>query len=75
VDGVTVLHIHSNQVRAEVLSGQPIRDQRFQFSQPLPTGNLRDLSLIDVSGRGKVELVEKPWEGNRYTAVVPNYRQ
>jgi len=70
VDGVTVLHIHADQVRSEVLSGQPVRDQRFQFSQPMPTGSLREIALTDVSGRGKVELVEKPWEGNRYTAVV-----
>jgi len=70
VDGVTVLHIHADQVRSEVLSGQQVRDQRFQFSQPLPTATLREIALTEIVGRGKVELVEKPWEGNRYTAVI-----
>jgi hypothetical protein len=70
VDGVTVLHIHADQVRSEVLTGQPVRDQKFQFSQPLPTTTLREIALTEIVGRGRVELVEKPWEGNRYTAVV-----
>jgi hypothetical protein len=25
---------------------------------------------VDVQGRGDIELVEKPWEGNKFTAVV-----
>jgi hypothetical protein len=57
-------------VRSEVLTGQPVRDQKFQFSQPLPTTTLREIALTEIVGRGRVELVEKPWEGNRYTAVV-----
>ena len=70
VDGVTVLHIHGDQVRVENVSGQPLREQTFRFSGPMPTSNLRDVSLVELLGRGRIELVEKPWEGNRYTAVV-----
>jgi hypothetical protein len=70
VDGVTVLHIHGDQVRVENLSGQPLRDQTFRFSGPMPTSNLKDVNLVESLGRGRVELVEKPWDGNRYTAVV-----
>jgi len=70
VDGVTVLHIHGDQVRVENLSGQPLRDQTFHFSGPMPTSNLREVSLVESLGRGRVELIEKPWDGNRYTAVV-----
>lgn len=70
VDGVTVLHIRGDQVRVENLSGQPLRDQSFKFSGPIPTSSLRDISLVESVGRGRVELVEKPWDGNRYEAVV-----
>lgn len=70
VDGVTVLQIHADQVRVENLSGQPLRDQSFKFSGPLPTAEIKEVALAEVFGRGRVELVEKPWEGNRFTAVV-----
>jgi len=70
VDGVTVLHIRGDQVRVENLSGQPLRDQSFRFSGPIPISGLRDIDLVESVGRGRIELVEKPWDGNRYTAVV-----
>ena len=70
VDDVAILRIRSDQVREEDLAGRPIQGERFQFSQPLPSARLRFLELTEVSGRGYVELVEKPWEGNRWTAVV-----
>lgn len=70
VDGVTVLHIRGDQVRVENLSGQPMRDQYFKFSGPIPISSLREIDLVESVGRGRVELVEKPWDGNRYTAVV-----
>jgi hypothetical protein len=70
VDDVVVLRIRSDQVRSELISGRPLRDDRFRFSQPLPSGRLRDIQLLEVQGRGEVELVEKPWEGNGYSAVV-----
>jgi hypothetical protein len=70
VDGVTVLHIHGDQVRVENVSGQPLREQTFRFSGPLPTTGVREVELTELVGRGRIELVEKPWDGNRYTAVV-----
>jgi hypothetical protein len=70
VDGVTMLYIRGDQVRVENVSGQPLRDQVFKFSEPIPIANMRDMDLVETVGRGKVELVEKPWEGNRYTTVV-----
>ena len=70
VDGVTVLHIRGDQVRVENLSGQPLRDQAFKFTEPIPISNIRDIDLVESVGRGKIELVEKPWDGNRYTTVV-----
>jgi hypothetical protein len=70
VDDVTVLYIRSDQVRSEVISGRTMQNDRFRFSQPLPAQRLRSIELVEVAGRGEVELVERPWEGNRYTAVV-----
>ena len=70
VDGVTVLYIRGDQVRVENVSGQPLRDQVFKFSEPIPIASMRDIDLVETVGRGKVELVEKPWDGNRYTTVV-----
>ena len=70
VDGVTVLHIRGDQVRVENVSGLPLRDQVFKFSEPIPIEHMRDIDLVETVGRGKVELVEKPWDGNRYTTVV-----
>ena len=70
VDGVTVLHIRGDQIRVENLSGLSLRDQSFRFSGPIPISNLREISLVESIGRGRIELVEKPWDGNRYTAVV-----
>jgi hypothetical protein len=70
VDDATVLHIRSDQVREEDLTGRPLRGDRFSFSQPLPAQRLKTLSLVDVQGRGEVDIVEKPWEGNNFTAVI-----
>jgi hypothetical protein len=70
VDDVAILYIRSDQVREEDIAGKPIRAERFEFSQPLPSTRLRSIELTEVSGRGRVELVEEPWEGNRFTAVV-----
>jgi len=70
VDDVTVLRINSDRVRAEDLAGRPLRSDQFSFSQPLPYERVRSIQLVDIEGRGDVELVEKPWEGNKFTAVV-----
>jgi hypothetical protein len=70
VDDVTVLYIRSDQVRASDLAGRPIRGDSFRFSQPLPAERLRTLEITEVSGRGVVEMVEKPWEGNKFEAVI-----
>jgi hypothetical protein len=70
VDDVTVLRINSDRVRAEDLAGRPLRGDQFSFSQPVPYERVRSIQVVDVQGRGDIELVEKPWEGNKFTAVV-----
>ncbi len=70
VDGTTVLEIHGDQVRVKTIEGQPLRSPTFKFTDPLPSGDLREIEITEFDGRGKIELIEKPWEGNRYTAVI-----
>jgi hypothetical protein len=70
VDESSVVIIRGNQVREEDLFRRAIRGSRLSLSRPLPSEYVRVLDLVDVSGRGEIELVEKPWEGNDYTAVV-----
>lgn len=70
IDGVTAYYIRSDQVRAQVFSAAPPRGELFSFSQPIPSRPFETFEITDVRGRGNVDLVEKPWEGNDYTAVV-----
>ena len=70
VDGVTAFYIRSDQVRTQVFSGTRSRGERFAFSQPVPAGGFESFDIVDIQGRGKVDLVERPWEGNDHTAVV-----
>ncbi len=70
VDGLTAFYIRSDQVRTQVFTGSRSRGERFAFSQPIPARRMESFEIVDVRGRGKVDLVERPWEGNDYTAVV-----
>jgi len=70
VDDVIVLRVRSDQVRVELISGRPLRGERFRFSQPLPSVALKEIQLTEIEGRAQVELLERPYEGNRYSAVI-----
>jgi hypothetical protein len=70
IDEDLVLRIHRDEIYAETLRGRPLRDERFRFSQPLPSADLRDFDLERRDGRGDVELLERPNPNNDYTAVV-----
>ena len=69
VDHVTAITIRGNRVRFEDFGGRRLRDERYDMTGPLPSASV-DIDLRNVRGRGRVELVERPWEGNGYTAVV-----
>ena len=43
---------------------------RYRFSQPLPAGEMEEVKLENVDGRGAVRLLEWPNQGNQYTAKV-----
>ncbi len=70
VDGAIYLLIHGDQIEVEYLSGRPIDEIRYRFSQPLPTGELDDMKLDDVEGRGSLRLLEWPNAGNQFTAKI-----
>lgn len=70
IDGTVVLRIRGDRVYARVMNGKPLRLDRFEFSQPLPASGLRELKVERKDGRGKVEIVEQPWEGNRFSALI-----
>jgi hypothetical protein len=70
VDGSVIFRIRGNRVLAEAESGQPTEVERFSFSQPLPAMKMREVRVERKDGRGDVTLIEIPWDGNGYTAVV-----
>jgi len=70
VNGVKVLRLVGSQMYIQNVSGLAMRNPTYRFSRSLPYADLRNVNLTNVTGRGRVELVERPWEGNDYATVV-----
>jgi hypothetical protein len=70
VDASVVFQIHQNDVLAEVLSGQPVRDQKVDSSGPVPSGPGIIWTVEKKSGRGTVKVTEQPSDGNGQTLKV-----
>ncbi len=70
VDGTVIFRVQGDQVFAEALNGGPAKVERLSFSQPVPGATLRKIEVEKRDGRGEVTLLEWPWEGNSFTAVV-----
>lgn len=70
VDGSIYLYVRSDQIEVEYVSGRPIDEIRYRFSQPLPGEELDEVKLEDVEGRGAVRLLEWPNAGNYFTAKI-----
>ena len=70
IDGTVVFRIRGDRVFAEITSGRPVEVDRFSFSQPLPAATLGHVELEEKDGRGKIVVLERPWEGNGFTAVL-----
>ena len=70
VDGTVRIRIRGDRVVAESTGGRPLAVERFSFTQPVPAARVGDMSVETKDGRGKVVLLEKPWEGNDFVAVV-----
>ena len=70
IDGSAIISVRRDRVFIRVLKGDPVKVDRFSFSQPLPDTLFKRLELEQKDGRGEVLLQERPWEGNDHTAVV-----
>lgn len=70
VDGVVDFFIRGDRLHAKVESGQPVKVERFRFTQPLPTRMVLFAKVEKKDGRGSVEIVQEPSAANSYTLVV-----
>ena len=70
IDGTVVFRLRGDRVFAEITSGRPLAVDRFSFSQPLPAVTLGRVEVEQKDGRGKIVVLERPWEGNHFTAVL-----
>jgi hypothetical protein len=70
VDGSVLFRIQGGRVFAEAEAGRPAEVERFSFSQPLPSSGLAAIEVEQRDGRGEVVLLERPWQGNNFTAVI-----
>ena len=70
VDGTAIVRVRADRVFVETVDGNPVQVEEFEFSQPLPASRLSKVELRKKDGRGDVVLLERPWEGNGYQAVI-----
>ena len=64
------MRIQADRVMAENTDGRQVAVERFSFTQPVPSSRVRDMGVEKKDSRGKVVLLERPWGGNQYLAVV-----
>lgn len=69
VDGADRIRLMGDQVIIEHVEAQPVRDDSYDLSSPLPRKGV-PVTLRKIKGRGLVEIVEQPSSRNRYSAVV-----
>ena len=70
VDGAAVIRVFTDRIFVETLNGKPVEVEEFEFSQPLPAGRVSKIELDQKDGRNEMILLERPWEGNNYQAVI-----
>jgi hypothetical protein len=69
VDGTDILRFRGAGVTIEHVRAQPIRNQRVDFTAPLPAARL-DVAVYAVRARGAVEIIQQPSAANDYTAII-----
>lgn len=70
VDGSVIISVQQVTATYQVVSGQAERDANIQCQGPLPKTNLRTVEVRKSKGRGEVRLLEKPSDGNGFTASI-----
>ena len=70
IDGTAIIRIFTDRIFVETVDGKVVEVEEFEFSQPLPAGRVSKIKLDQKDGRGEMVLLERPWEGNNYQAVI-----
>jgi hypothetical protein len=70
VSGTSLLVIEGDRVEEFTQSGNPLQVDSINFSQPLPAERIDNLRVQREQGRGRVQVMERPWSGNNYRAVL-----
>jgi BON domain len=69
VDGAEDIIIAGSSASVRHLSGAPPRDVKASFSAPVPRSPAK-LTLLSVSGRGLIKVVQEPQATNGYTTII-----
>ena len=69
VDNEVQVQISGSRVYAQVISGQDVRNMKFEFEGSLPEREVT-VSVKKGKGRGTVQILEQPSRMNGYQAVV-----
>lgn len=69
VDNEIYVYVRENEVRTELIAGQPTLNERFTFTSPLPRRPVT-VSVTRLRGRGRVEVFQQPSANNDFTAVI-----
>lgn len=70
IDGTAIIRVFADRIFVETVNGRTVEVEEFEFSQPLPAGRVSKIELDQRDGRGEMILLERPWEGNNYQAVI-----
>jgi hypothetical protein len=69
VDDRVRVTVQGDRVSAERIDGEPLYNERAEFSAALPGESDREVRVAKVRGRGSVNLIEKPSSSNGYRLV------
>jgi len=69
VDGTDLIRIQGSGVTIDHVRAQPIRNQRVDYTAPLPAAKV-EVALYTERARGTVEVIQQPSYANNYTAIV-----
>jgi hypothetical protein len=69
VDDVVRLEIQGRNVRSYAMSGQPLSNVRFNFSEALPRRAV-NVTVDRRDGRGDVRVIQQPNRSNNFTAII-----
>lgn len=70
VDDTVEFLVRADNLHTIQLAGQPVKVERFRFTQPLPSRGQISISVEKKDGRGTVELVQSPSRDNAFTARI-----